>query len=124
MFALDDQLLADVGLAELSKESRASLLAHVYEELELRVGTQLSDGLSDDHLATYESIMERDVAVITAWLDDNVPDFLDDPIYAQMEKTLGGAATQADVVCEYAATKWLEVTRPDYRDIVAQVSRR
>jgi hypothetical protein len=121
VFALDDQFLVDVGLAELPQEDRAAFLQHVYETLELRVGTALSDGMSDAQLAEYESIIDRDVQRVTAWLDAHAPDFLDDPSYVRLARALEDKATQTDVVCEYASTKWLEVNRPDYRDLVKAV---
>lgn len=121
MFQLDDQFLADVGVSELPESDKQGFLQHVYEELQLRVGTSISDGMSDDQLAEYESVIDRDVELIAAWLDVNAPDFLDDPVYVRIMCELGGNGHSSDAVCDYAATKWLEINRPDYRDVVAEV---
>lgn len=121
MIQLDDQFLDDVGLGDLPAAQRSSLLQHIYEELELRVGTALSEGLSDFQLEEFEAIIDRDHGRIVSWLDEHAPNFLDDPVYRRMTEALADTAQPADIVCEYAATKWLEVNRPDYRDIVAAV---
>ena len=119
MFQLDDTFLAEVGLGDLPVDQRQGLLQHIYEELELRVGSALSDGMSDAELEEFEAIIDRNYELIVGWLDMHTPDFLDDPIYQRMARMLGDTTEQAEVVCEYAATKWLEINRPDYRDVVA-----
>ena len=121
MFQLDDKFLADIGLNELPDEQKQAFLQHIYEELELRVGTKLSEGLSDDQLEEFESIIDRKDEVIVAWLNQHAPDYHNDDAFARIQQ-----ATQADpndpgLRAEYVATKWLEVNRPDYRQVVAQV---
>lgn len=120
MFALDEDFLARVGLADLPEAERQGLLQHIYEELELRVGTRLSDGMSDAQLEEFEAIIDQDYLRITTWLDANAPDFLDDPLYRGMSKELADK-TDAEIVCEYAATKWLHLNRPNHKDTVAAV---
>ncbi len=120
MFTLDDSFLADVGLADLPETQRKPFLQHVYEEIELRTGTAISDGMSDAQLEEYEKIIDRDFQAIAMWIDETVPDFLNDPIYQRMSNSLA-CASDAEVVCEYAATKWLEVNRPDYQDVVKKI---
>jgi hypothetical protein len=112
MFRLDDRFLNDAGLAALHEADRKGLLQHLYETLEFRVGSQLSNGLSDAQLEEFEQIIDRDVDVIVAWVERHVPDFLDDPVYLRMREALSGADGSV-ILCEYAATKWLEVNRED-----------
>lgn len=121
MFQLDDKFLADIGLNELPEEQKQAFLQHIYEELELRVGTKLSDGLSDAQLEEFEAVIDRKDDVIIAWLNQHEPNYHNDEAFARLQQ-----ATQADpndpgLRAEYVATKWLEVNRPDYRQVVAQV---
>ena len=44
MFQLDDKFLEEVGLGSLPADQKQAFLAHLREQLELRVGTQLSEG--------------------------------------------------------------------------------
>ena len=121
MFQLDDKFLQDLGLHTLPEEQRQAFLQHIYEELELRVGTQLSDGMSEDQLAQFESIIDKEETVIVDWLGQNAPDYHTDEAFARLQQATGLDVNDPALRDEYAATKWLEVNRPDYRDVVARV---
>jgi hypothetical protein len=119
MFSLDDQFLTDIGLADMPEEQKQPFLQHIYNELELRVGSRLSEGMSDAQLEEFESIIDHNDDAITSWLSVNAPDFPQDEVYQRMRQALADATDQ-QVRDEYAATKWLEINRPDYRDVVAK----
>ena len=121
MFQLDDKFLADIGLNDLPDDQKQAFLQHIYEELELRVGTRLSDGLSDQQLEEFEKIIDRDQATIDSWLTAHVQDYLNDEVFQRMQQALKLEATDPTLKAEYVATKWLEVNRPDYRDVVKAV---
>ena len=121
MFQLDDKFLADIGLDSLPADQKQAFLQHIYEELELRVGTKLSDGLSDAQLEEFEKIIDRDQATIDGWLAAHVQDYTNDPIFQRMQQALKLDPADPTLKAEYVATKWLEVNRPDYRDVVKQV---
>ena len=121
MFQLDDKFLADIGLNELPEDQKKAFLQHIYDELELRVGTKLSDGMSDEQLQEFESIIDRKDDVITEWLSKYVPDYYNDEAFGRIQEATGLDVNDPGLRAEYAATKWLEVNRPDYRDVVAQV---
>src|SRR5680860_316772 len=118
MFQLDDKFLEEIGLNSMPEEQKKPFLQHIYEELELRVGTKLSDGMSDEQLAEFESIIDRKDTAVVAWLARYVPDYHNDSGFLQLQKATGLDANDPNLRAEYAATKWLEVNRPDYRDVV------
>jgi hypothetical protein len=130
MFQLDDKFLQDLGLDQLPPEQKQAFLAHIYSELELRVGTRLSDGLTDEQMTEFESFVDRDSEKVYAWVAANTPDYQNDPSYAQMKASAQQAAAAVDhpqdvdelsILAEYASLKWLSINRPDYRQVVAQV---
>lgn len=116
---LDDQFLADVGLGDMPDEQRAAFLRHVRDSLEMQVGDALAKSLSDAQLEEFEALIDRDGERVACWLDEHAGDFLSDPLYLRMASQIGDRATQAEIICEYAASKWLDVNRPDYRDVVS-----
>ena len=59
MFQLDDKFLEEVGLGSLPDDQKKLFLDHFREQLELRVGLQLSEGLSEMQLAEFESFRCR-----------------------------------------------------------------
>lgn len=121
MFQLDDQFLADIGLNDLPEDQKKAFLEHIYSELELRVGTKLSDGLSDAQLEEFEKIIDRDEEKVREWLSQNAPDYQQDEAFARIVEAAKLDPNDNSVLAEYTATKWLEKNRPDYRDVVAQV---
>lgn len=120
MFQLDDKFLEDVGLGGLPDDQKKLFLDHFREQLELRVGTQLSEGLSEAQLSEFESFMDRDMQRVTAWLDANVPDFDSDPVYVQLKANVPQNVSQNAVLSEYASLKWLGINRPNYREVVTK----
>lgn len=121
MFQLDDKFLEDVGLSSLPDDQKQAFLQHIYEELELRVGTKLSDGLSDQQLEEFEKIIDRDQMVVDGWLASHVQDYTNDQVFQRMQQALKLDSSDAALKAEYTATKWLEINRPDYRDVVKSV---
>lgn len=121
MFQLDDKFLADIGLNDLPDDQKQAFLQHIYEELELRVGTRLSDGLSDQQLEEFEKIIDRDQTTIDTWLAAHVQDYTNDEVFRRMQQALNRDPADPVLRAEYVATKWLEVNRPDYRDVVKLV---
>ncbi|TAL14922.1 hypothetical protein EPN95_01695 [Patescibacteria group bacterium] len=121
MFQLDDKFLEEVGLANMPEEQKKPFLQHIYDELELRVGTKLSEGMTDAQLEEFESIIDRKEDIITAWLAQHVPDYHNDQAFGRIQQATGLDINDPGLRAEYTATKWLEVNRPDYRDVVAAV---
>lgn len=88
---LDDNFLKDLGLSDLPEDQKQEFLQHVLETLELRVGTRLSEGLSDAQLEEFEKLTP-------------MPE--DTPEMAQQKQGL--------------ALQWLEANRPNYKQVVAE----
>ncbi len=121
MFQLDDKFLEEIGLGSLPDDQKKPFLQHVYDELELRVGTKLSDGMTDGQLEEFESIIDRKEDVVIGWLEKAVPDYYNDVVFQQLQTATGLDVNDVNLKAEYAATKWLEINRPDYRQVVAEV---
>jgi hypothetical protein len=120
MFQLDDQFLNDVGLGALPEDQKKPFLQLTYDRLEYQVGIALSDGMSDAQLEEFESIIDRKDDVINAWLTANAPNYKEEQVFQRLQQASGLPADSAGLRAEFAATKWLEVNRPDYRDVVAK----
>ena len=120
MFQLDDKCLQDVGLGELPADQKQAFLDHFREQLELRVGTRLSDGLSDAQLEEFESFIDRNEVKVNGWINANVPDYQNDQIYQQLKSGAPENIPELVVLSEYASLKWLGINRPDYREVVSQ----
>ncbi len=89
-FQLDDTFLQELGLGTLPEDQKREFLAHTLETLEVRVGTKLSQGMSEQQLAEFERL--------TPTPEDSTED-------AQKK--------------QQQALEWLQTNRPDYKDVVA-----
>ena len=121
MFQLDDKFLQDLGLDQLPEEQRQAFLQHIYNELELRVGTELSDGMSDAQLEEFEAIIDKNEEVIGNWITQYAPNYYQDVAFNRLQQATGLDVNDPALRDEFVATKWLEVNRPDYRDVAARV---
>lgn len=120
MFQLDDKFLQDIGLGALPEDQRKAFLQHIYDELELRVGTKLSEGMSEQQMSEFESFVDRDEDKVRAWFAAHLPDYAARPDYQQFASSAPEGTDEVAILSEYASLKWLELNRPDYRQIVAQ----
>jgi len=120
MFQLDDKFLADLGLADMPEEQKKPFLQHTYVQLETKVGIRLSEGMTDAQLEEFEAIIDRKEDIIVNWLSMHAPNYQTEEIFTRLMQASNLPATDPTLRAEYAATKWLEVNRPDYRDVVAK----
>lgn len=76
MIKLDEALLEDLGLKQLSVAQKNALLKTMYEEIETRVGTDLANAMTDAQLDEFEQFIDADDEVgALAWLEANFPDY-------------------------------------------------
>lgn len=95
MIKLDDDLLAELGLAALPTEEKKKLLAHIYETLEMRVGMKLAEQMTDAQLTEFEQFIDRnDENGALRWLETNFPNYKD-VVAAEFEILKGEIAQSA-----------------------------
>lgn len=119
MFQLDDKFLQDVGLGGLPEEQKKAFLQHIYDELELRVGAKLSEGLTEEQLTEFEGFVNQDSEKVTAWLNANAPNYANSEEYQKFVSNAPSGTSQVTLAAEYASLKWLEHNRPDYKQVVS-----
>jgi hypothetical protein len=78
MLKIDASLLQEIGLGTLPDTEKNSLLRHIYETLEMRVGIRLADQMSNEQLDEFERYFEaKDDAGAFKWLETNFPNYKD-----------------------------------------------
>ena len=118
----DDNFLIEVGLQALPEDEKAEFLAQAQDELEVRVGEKMCDGMSDEQLAEFEKLMENDQETIRRMVLDLKEDFRQDEIYKKLLKKYGMAEGNWEILAEYLSVRWIQKNRPDYRKIVEEVA--
>ena len=118
---INEQFLDEVGLGELPPQEKQAFLEYLYSEVELRVGDALSKDMTPEQVVEFKKIADKDSSFIVNWLSAFVPMYHSDTLFEKMQKNTGYDVADTLILWEYAATKWLELTRPDYAQIVADV---
>lgn len=80
MLKLDNDLLKELGLGGLPEEQKRAMLQHIYDTLELRVGTNLANQMTDKQLEEFEEFIDDDErganqAQALQWLEANLPNY-------------------------------------------------
>lgn len=79
MLKLDNDLLLELGLGALPEDQKKAMLQHIYETLELRVGTQLANQMTDQQLEEFEQFIDDggdgNQAQALQWLETNLPNY-------------------------------------------------
>lgn len=94
---IDDSLLDELGLSVLPRAEKTSLLRHIYETLEMRVGMRLADQMTNAQLDEFERFFNaQDDAGAFRWLETNFPNYKDIVAdeYAKLKKEVGQTAPQ------------------------------
>lgn len=120
MFELDEKFFEEIGVNQMPESERSAFKAHIQEEVEIRVGERISDGISSEKLDEFEMIIDGDSDFIQSWVLAHAPDYRNDDIYKAFVAENGGHEG-AEIIAEYAAMKWLQANRPDFMGIIEGV---
>ena len=120
MFELDEKFFEEIGLNRMPDNEREEFKNHIQEEIEVRVGERISDGMSPEKLDEFEAIIDENSDFIQNWVLMNVPNYKNDEIYQAFVAQNNGQES-AEIMNEYAAMKWLQVNRPDFAQIIETV---
>ena len=69
----NEEFLQEMGLSSMPADQKPRFLAYAQEELEVRIGERISEGVSEEKLAEFDSLIEQNDAA--RWLEENRPDF-------------------------------------------------
>jgi hypothetical protein len=73
---LDVNLLNEIGLGSLPQAEQKSLLDHIYETLEMRVGMRLADQMTNEQLDEFDQYYQtKDDNGAFKWLETNFPNY-------------------------------------------------
>lgn len=94
---IDNNLLVELGLGGLPEEEKRSLLKHIYETLEMRVGMRLADQMTNEQLDEFETFYEaKDDKGAFQWLETNFPNYkqIVAEEFSKLKQEVGASAPQ------------------------------
>lgn len=117
MFQFDESFLESVGLSNMPEEEKDNFLQYAQDQLEVRIGEKMSEGLTEEQLDEFEKIIDNDQETVQKWLDQ-LGDYKNDDTY---KKLLEGAEDEEDssqFLNDFVMAKWLDKNCPQYQDII------
>ncbi len=134
MLKLDNNLLAELGLGSLPEDQKKAMLQHIYETLELRVGTQLANQMTDKQLEEFERFIDaggdQNQAQALQWLETNLPNYKQvvNEVFEALKVEIKGmapqivaSAAQAPAVAQPQDSSQQTYAQPYQQPQVAQV---
>ncbi len=121
MIKIDEKFLDEVGLSSMPAEQKADFIAQTQEELENRVGEKMSEGMTVDQLREFDGIMNNDRNTMIRVLSQ-IGDYRKDVLYQRLLERHGVTEGNLEILGEYLSVKWIQINRPDYADITANVA--
>lgn len=104
MIKLDQPLLEELGLGALPAPVATDLLRHMYETLEMRVGVELAEMMSNEQLDEFETYFEaKDDVGAFRWLETNFPDYKE-VVERQFQALKQEVAANANAILASAST--------------------
>ena len=70
---IDERFLGEVGLSAMEGDERRAFLEYVQEELEVRVGEGIADGMTEEKMREFEETKSDEET--REWLKTNRPDY-------------------------------------------------
>ena len=116
MIKIDNDFLEEVGLEEMSAEQKRSFIRHTQEELEVRIGEEMSKGMTVEQLAEFDGIMNGNISAMVKILEKE-KNYQEDPIYQIFLKRHNAVEPTPEILSEFLSVKWIKKNRPNYRQL-------
>lgn len=112
-----EELIVELGIEDYSPERQQRVL----DELNMLVGEAMLGHLSEKQVTEYESIINGDQEVITAWLTENDPDYQDSVAYQQLAEGYEDDPDKVPADKVYASMAWIEKNNPNLSETVSMI---
>ena len=119
MFQFDDGFLDSVGLSDMPEEQKGKFLQYAQDQLEVRIGEKMSEGLSEAQLDEFERIIDNDQDTISGMLA-KFGDYKNDEVYKELLDGSEVAEDTPEFLNDYVTAKWLNKNCPQYQDIIRE----
>ena len=85
-----------------------------------RIGEAITAELSEQQFNEYKAIVDDNHDVIDGWLDQNVPDYKESPIYQEFEQGYDEDPEKNNPAKLFASMAWVQMNVPNVPEVIAQ----
>lgn len=119
---IDEAFLEEAGLGGMPEEQKREFLRRTQAELEVRVGEEISRGLTTEQIKEFAALSEGDQQAIRKVVFAMDKDFREDKAYQELLRRSGKKTGDWQVLGEYLSVRWIQQNRPDYKEVVDRVA--
>lgn len=112
----DEQIIEQLGIGDWPEEKQREIL----EIATVRFGNAITDSLTEQQLNEYKAIVDDNHEVIDAWLDQNVPDYKESPVYKEIAGGYDADPEKNNPAKLFASIAWIQVNVPNVQSIIAK----
>lgn len=120
MFQFDESFLEQVGLSNMPDEQKENFLQYAQDQLEVRIGEKMSEGLSDEQLDEFEKIIDNDQETVQKWLSQ-LGDYQNDETFIKLKEDADASGDDQMLLADFVTAKWLDQNCPQYQQIIHDV---
>ena len=120
MFQFDESFLEQVGLSNMPQEQKETFLQYAQDQLEVRIGEKMSEGLSEEQLDEFEKIIDNDQETVQKWLAQ-FGDYQNDETFIKLKEDADADGDDQMLLADYVTAKWLDQNCPQYQQIIHDV---
>lgn len=113
----DEYIIEQLSIEAFSAGEQQEML----NEVRMRIGEAVSEGLSDIQLDEYQAIIDADNTVIQPWLKKNVPEYKNTVVYQQLKEDAASDPEYNDPAKLFATLAWIELNVPNRKEITDAV---
>jgi hypothetical protein len=115
----EQETIEELGAKDFSAEAQQRIL----NDLSMRAGEVVLDGLSDEEVEEYEQIINGNQEVIEHWLSENDPAYQDTIAYQQLAEGFDEDPEHVPADKVYASMAWLQKKNPDLPEKIAAIKK-
>lgn len=112
----DEQIIEQLGIGDWPEEKQREVL----EIATVRFGNAITDSLTEQQFNEYKAIVDDNHEVIDAWLDQNVPDYKESPVYKEIAGGYDTDPEKNNPAKLFASIAWIQVNVPNVQSIIAK----
>ena len=106
----DEQYIIDsLAIGDWPSDQREPVVA----EATMRIGSAIISDLSEEQYNEYKAIVDDDQAVITNWLEQNVPEYRENAAFKEIEAGYEADPEKNNPAKLFASLAWVQINVPD-----------
>ena len=113
----DEYIIEKLGIESYDDERKALIL----DQVRTYIGEAISNKLSAQQLHQYQEIIDANDHVIKPWLQKNVPEYKNHPVYQQLVAGQASDPHHNDPTKIFAGLAWVELNVPNVKEITDEV---